>query len=150
LIETCCYIGALSATENQDFRNNAKRFGSLLGLSFQIKDDILDYEGTTKLFGKPIGGDIKEKKITLPLIYAMQNAGAAESKKIIKQIKGISQKDNVDSIIQFVKSNNGLKMAQEKAVELASQAKELLKIFPSSEYRESLEHLVDFVVSRKS
>lgn len=150
LIETCCYIGALSATENGQLRDNVKQFGNLLGLSFQIKDDILDYEGTTKLFGKPIGGDIKEKKITLPLIYAMKNAGASESKKIIKQIRGISQKDNVESIIQFVRSNNGLKMAQEKADILASQAKELLQIFPSSDYKASLEYLVDFVVSRKS
>jgi len=150
LIETCCYIGALSATDNETFRQEARKFGSLLGISFQIKDDILDYEGTTKLFGKPIGGDIKEKKITLPLIYAMDKAGKSAGRKIIKEIKSLNEKDSVASIIDFVIKNDGLKLAQEKAVQIADEAKACLEVFPQSEYKNSLLSLVDFVVNRKS
>ncbi len=150
LIETCCYVGAMSATVEVEQREAARKFGSLLGIAFQIKDDILDYEGTTKIFGKPIGGDIKEKKITLPLIYAMDAAGKSEAGKIIKQIKHIKQKDNVSSIIDFVIRFGGLKKAQIKAEELADEAKTCLMIFPDSEYKSSLLSLVDFVVNRKT
>ncbi|GJQ31937.1 MAG: polyprenyl synthetase [Ignavibacteriaceae bacterium] len=150
LIETCCYVGAMSASDDTVQREAARKFGSLLGIAFQIKDDILDYEGTTKVFGKPIGGDIREKKITLPLIYAMDAAGKDEARKIIKQIKQIKQKDNVSSIIDFVVRYNGLKKAQDKAVALAGEAKDTLKIFPDSEYKSSLLLLVDFVVNRKT
>ena len=72
LLETCCTIGAMSATDNKDYIEAMKNFGHSLGMSFQIRDDILDYEGTTNLIGKPVGGDIKEKKITLPLIYSLK------------------------------------------------------------------------------
>lgn len=150
LIETCCYVGAMSATVDVAQRDAARKFGSLLGIAFQIKDDILDYEGTTKIFGKPIGGDIKEKKITLPLIYAMDAAGKSEAGKIIKQIKQIKQKDNVSSIIDFVIRYDGLKKAQFKAEELADEAKNCLVIFPDSEYKSSLLSLVEFVVNRKT
>lgn len=150
LIETCCYVGAMSATVEVEQREAARKFGSLLGIAFQIKDDILDYEGTTKIFGKPIGGDIKEKKITLPLIYAMDAAGKSEAGKIIKQIKHIKQKDNVSSIIDFVIRFGGLKKAQIKAEELADEAKNCLMIFPDSEYKSSLLSLVNFVVNRKT
>jgi len=150
LIETCCHVGAMSATDDPDLQGAAQKFGHLLGVAFQIKDDILDYEGSTKIFGKPIGGDIKEKKITLPLIYAMDTAGKEPSKQIIKQIKNIKRKDTVDAIIQFVQDNQGLKNAQEKAVSLANEAKECLAGFPDSEYKNSLLTLVDFVVNRKS
>ncbi len=150
LIETCCYVGAMSSSDNPEQREAAKKFGSLLGIAFQIKDDILDYEGTTKVFGKPIGGDIRDKKITLPLIYAMDAAGKSEAKKIIKQIKQIKQKDSVSSIIDFVVKNDGLKRAQQKAVDLANEAKESLAIFPDSEYKNSLLLLVDFVVNRST
>ncbi len=150
LIETCCYVGAMSATSDTAQRESARKFGSLLGIAFQIKDDILDYEGTTKIFGKPIGGDIKEKKITLPLIYAMDAAGKSEAGKIIKQIKQIKHKDNVSSIIDFVIRFGGLKKAQIKAEELAGEAKNCLAIFPESEYKSSLLSLVDFVVNRST
>lgn len=150
LIETCCVIGAFSATENKDYHNAMRAFGDYLGLAFQIKDDILDYEGTAKLFGKPIGGDIKEKKITLPLIFALNQVPKDEANSIRKMIKNINNKDSVKEIISFVQTNKGIEFAADSAKEYGNKAKEQLKIFPYSEARSALELLVDFVLERKT
>ena len=87
LLSTCCEIGAVAANDNISYRENLREFGTNLGIAFQIKDDILDYVGAKSLIGKPIGGDIKEKKITLPLLYSLKNSSDSESAKIIKLLK---------------------------------------------------------------
>ena len=111
LLETCCEIGAMSASDNSEYLNAMKQFGESIGIAFQIRDDILDYEGKTKLIGKPVGGDIKEKKITLPLIYSLNRVSNGKASNIIKMIKNGHNKDSVNEIIEFVRTNDGINYA---------------------------------------
>ncbi len=150
LLETCCIIGAMSTTDNKDFVEAMRNFGHSLGMSFQIRDDILDYEGTTNLIGKPVGGDIKEKKITLPLIYALNNVSKSDAARIRKVLKNGNDKTKVKEVIQFVKDNNGIDYALKVAQKYSDQAKESLNIFPDSQTKISMQALVDFVTERKN
>lgn len=150
LIETCCLIGAISASENIDYHNALKSYGHNLGMSFQIRDDILDYEGQSFLLGKPIGGDIKEKKITLPLIHSLNNVSKSNSDYIRKLIKNKNDKSTVKEIIEFVRQNNGIEYAYQVSKKFADQAKDSIKIFEDSEIKTALESLVDFVTERKN
>jgi octaprenyl-diphosphate synthase len=150
LLETCCIIGAMSATDNKEFIEAMKNFGHSLGMSFQIRDDILDYEGTTNLIGKPVGGDIKEKKITLPLIYSLNNVSKSDAARIRKVLKNGNDKTKVKEVIQFVKDNNGIDYAFKVAQKYSNQAKESLNIFPDSPTKLSMLALVDFVTERKN
>jgi len=150
LLETCCEIGAMSATNNSDYHNAMKHFGQSIGIAFQIKDDILDYEGTVKIIGKPVGGDIKEKKLTLPLIYSLNNVSAKEASYIRKIIKNGSNKQNVKEVIQFVRENGGINYAIERAKSYSDKAKEALSILPDSQSKIALQALVEFVIDRKN
>lgn len=150
LLETCCTIGALSATENKDQVDALSKFGHSLGMSFQIQDDILDYEGSVSLIGKPVGGDIKEKKITLPLIYSLNKVSKSEAARIRKTLKNGSDKTKVKEIMQFVRENNGIEYALSVSKEYSEKAKQSLKIFPDSQTKLSMQALVDFVTERKN
>ncbi|CAG1769892.1 octaprenyl-diphosphate synthase [uncultured bacterium] len=151
LIETCCGIGAKSATEDPAYFKALSTYGANLGLAFQIIDDILDYEGSTKLFGKPIGGDIKEKKITLPLIYAMNNSDSGTVTKIKKLIKNNSKdSDSVKEVIRFVIERGGIQAARQTAIRIGEKAKESLGVLPESQSKDDLIALVDYVLQRKS
>lgn len=150
LIETCCVIGSFSASDNQQYHNALKTFGFNLGMSFQIKDDILDYEGQSFLMGKPVGGDIKEKKITLPLIYSLNNVTKSKADYIRKLIKNKNDKSTVKEIIEFVRQNNGIEYAYQISKNFADKSKESLKVFQDSEIKTALESLVDFVTERKN
>lgn len=149
LISTCCVIGAMSVTDDPDTHKKMSDFGEYLGLAFQIQDDILDFEGSSKLFGKPVGADIKEKKITLPLIYAMQIATEQEVKDIKKTIKKIKKKDSVEKILEFVRKYDGIDKAKRTANELADKAISIIKMFDHKESSDSLTKLVQYVVERK-
>lgn len=148
LLSTCCEIGARASTEEMDKISAMREFGENLGIAFQIRDDILDYIGTKKVFGKPLGGDIKEKKITLPLIYALKQSPKEENSKIIKLIKNGAKKSDIDEVISFVKKYDGINYADKVAVEYTNRALNNLKIFGESESRNTLESLVSFVVER--
>jgi octaprenyl-diphosphate synthase len=150
LLSTCCQIGALSCSDKPEHREAMRTFGENLGLAFQIRDDILDYEGSSKIIGKPVGGDIKEKKITLPLIHSLKQVSGSEASAIRKIIKGGSDNKDVKKIIEFVRANNGIEYALQKANEYSRKAKESLQVFPSSQSRIALEALVDFVIDRKN
>jgi octaprenyl-diphosphate synthase len=150
LLTTCCEIGARAATSDEKKILALKNYGENLGIAFQIRDDILDYIGTAKLFGKPLGGDIKEKKLTLPLIYALKNSSSAQSKHIIRQIKNGGKKLVVKDVIDFVHKNGGIYFAEKVSREYAQKAKESLAVFENSEYRSALESLVQFVVERNT
>ena len=150
LLETCCTIGAMSTTENKDYIEAMRSYGHSLGMAFQIRDDILDYEGTSNLIGKPVGGDIKEKKITLPLIYALNNVSAGEASRIRKVLKNGNDKTKVKEIIAFVKANNGIDYALKIAQKFSDEAIASLNIFPETETKSSLKDLVDFVTKRKN
>jgi octaprenyl-diphosphate synthase len=150
LLSTCCEIGARAATADEEKIIALRQFGENLGIAFQIRDDILDYIGTNKLFGKPLGGDIKEKKITLPLIYVLQKAPGDESKKIITLIKKGADSAGVDEVIKFVQKYGGIEYAEKVEKEYSEKAVENLKIFDSSDSRFGMEALVNFVIERKN
>ena len=150
LIETCCTIGAMSATSDNIYISAMRDFGHNLGISFQIRDDILDYEGKFSLTGKRVGGDIKEKKITLPLIYSLNqvsNVKAAEIRKIIKNGK---DRSGVETVIDFVRENKGIDYAAGKAQDYSQNAKQALSKLPDSQSKLALEALVNFVIERKN
>ena len=150
LLETCCVIGAMSASDNSEYHEAMRKFGHSIGISFQIRDDILDYEGTSSLIGKPVGGDIKEKKITLPLIYSLRQVSNSKASEIKKLLKNGKDKDKVKKVIQFVKENNGIDYALQIAQKYSLEAKESLRVFPDSAAKIALESLVDFITERKN
>jgi len=124
LLSTCCEIGAKSSTTEEDKIDAMRKYGENLGIAFQIKDDILDYIGTSKIIGKPLGGDIKEKKITLPLIYSFTQSDSAENKKIMKIIKKSRRSGKVEEVLNFVDRYNGIDYAKKIADSYALKAKE--------------------------
>lgn len=148
LLSTCCEIGARASTDKEEKIAAMKEYGEHLGIAFQIRDDILDYVGTRTLLGKPLGGDIKEKKITLPLIYALKNSPIDDAKKIIKNLKSGEKKINVNMIIEFTKNHGGIDYAEKVAIEYADKAKQKLSLFADSEYKSALIDLASFVVER--
>ncbi len=150
LLETCCQIGALSSSTLPEYKEAMKIFGDAIGIAFQIRDDVLDFEGSTKTIGKPIGGDIKEKKLTLPLIYSLNQVSNKEASNIKKMIKNGKKKDNLKEVIDFVRKNRGIEYALETAHVYSQKAKETLKVFPDSPSKIALEALVDFVIDRKN
>jgi octaprenyl-diphosphate synthase len=148
LIAACCALGAKSVSEDQKLVETMRKFGELIGMAFQIKDDLFDY--TDEAIGKPTGIDIKEQKMTLPLIYALNNCSPKEKKWCINSIKNHNKdKKRVKEVIQFVKDKNGLAYAEVKMVEFQKEALLLLEQFPESEYKSSLTLMVNYVIERK-
>jgi octaprenyl-diphosphate synthase len=126
-----------------------KQLGLNLGIAFQIKDDLFDYE-TSAVIGKPKGNDIKEKKLTLPLIAALENAPGKERKEIIRMINKKSSKRNTyDTIFKFAHKYNGVQYAQDKMHFYKQSALDVLADFPESEAKKSLADLINYIVSRK-
>lgn len=148
LIAACCALGARSVSDNDELVEKMRKFGELIGMAFQIKDDLFDY--TDDAIGKPTGIDIKEQKMTLPLIYALNNCSSSEKSWCINSIKNHNKdKKRVKEVIQFVKNKNGLAYAEQKMVEFQQEALQLLRDFPSSEYKDSLILMVNYVIERK-
>jgi len=147
LFSACCEIGALSSTVNSEKIIALKNYGEYLGIAFQIKDDILDFVGKTKVFGKMQGGDIKEKKLTLPLIYALDNCEISKKKAILKKIRK-GKNSNIKEIIYFVIQSNGINYSEKTATEYSEKAKACLNIFDDSDAKTSLIKLVNFVIER--
>jgi octaprenyl-diphosphate synthase len=150
LIETCCTIGAMSTTSDENIISAMRDFGKNLGISFQIRDDILDYEGKLSVTGKRAGGDIKEKKITLPLIYSLNQVSPVKAAEIRKIIKNGKDKPKIESVIEFVRENNGIDYAVNKAKSYSQNAKDALDKLPDSQGKLALQALVDFVLERKN
>lgn len=148
LIAACCALGAKSVSEDEALVERMRKFGELIGMAFQIKDDLFDY--TDEAIGKPTGIDIKEQKMTLPLIHALNNCSSSEKSWCINSIKNHNKdKKRVKEVIQFVKNKNGLAYAEQKMVEFQQEALQLLHNFPSSEYKNSLTLMVNYVIERK-
>ena len=147
LIASCCAVGACSVGAGQDVVKRMHAFGEKVGMAFQIKDDLFDY-GEDEI-GKPLGIDIKEKKMTLPLIYALNKAGWLEKRRIINIIRNESHKPKkVNEVIAFVKDSGGLAYAQEVMQRYVEEARVLLHEFADSPHRQSLEHLVQYTIER--
>lgn len=125
-----------------------RKFGELIGMAFQIKDDLFDYG--TQSIGKPTGIDIKEQKMTLPLIYVLNNCSKKDKRWVINSIKNHNKdRKRVNQVIDFVKQNGGLDYAVSKMKSFQEEALVLLNGFPKSEYRDSLELMVNYVIERK-
>ncbi|MDD8017712.1 MAG: polyprenyl synthetase family protein [Bacteroidota bacterium] len=149
LLSTCSEIGAASTTDDSAQRLLMKNFGENVGMAFQIRDDILDYTSRKSILGKPIGGDMKEKKITLPLIHALIQAQKKDSRRVLKIIKNGASGKNVEYVVDFVQQNGGIQYAEKRAKEYGDQARECLKPFADSDAKHSLEVFIDFVMERE-
>ena len=149
LIAACCALGASSVAPNEAVVvEKMRKFGELIGMAFQIKDDLFDY--TEDAIGKPTGIDIKEQKMTLPLIYVLNQCTKQEKSWLINSIKNHNKdKKRVAAVIQFVKDQKGLAYAEQMMIEFQQKALHLLDEFPDSEYKSALELMVNYVIERK-
>ena len=148
LIASCCACGAASAGANDEMVEKMRLFGEKVGIAFQIKDDLFDF-GTDDI-GKPLGIDIKEKKITLPLIYALNQSGSTEKKRIINLVKNHNEEsEKVSEIINFVRNSGGMDYARSQMEMYQNEAFAILNEFPELESRKALEKLVRFTTERK-
>ena len=148
LIAACCSLGACSVKPDSPDVETFRKFGELIGMAFQIKDDLFDY-GEERI-GKPTGIDIKEQKMTLPLIYVLNKCSKTEKKWLINSIKNHNKdKKRVKEVIAFVKANGGLEYAVKKMLAYKEEALALLDAYPDSEYKSSLKLMVNYVVDRK-
>ena len=149
LIAACCSLGACSVQPNdKELVEKMRLFGEYVGMAFQIKDDLFDY--TDDAIGKPTGIDIKEQKMTLPLIYALNNCSDTEKKWVINSIKNHNtDKKRVREVIKFVIDKQGLSYAEQKMFAFQQQALDLLADFPDSPYKKSLILMLNYVVERK-
>ena len=148
LIAACCAMGAQSVMATKEEVEVMREFGEHIGMAFQIKDDLFDY-GTEKI-GKPTGIDIKEQKMTLPLIHVLNNCSDKEKRWVINSIKNHNtDKVRVKELIQFVKSKGGLEYAVSVMKQYQSKALAILQQYPDSTYKNSLELMVNYVIDRK-
>ena len=148
LIAACCGIGAASVGANKEEVDKMRLFGEYIGIAFQIKDDLFDY--SEEQIGKPTGIDIKEQKMTLPLIHTLNNCNDKERKWLINSVKNHNtNKKRVKEVIQFVKDNNGLAYTTKKMHDYKNKALDILTTYPDTEYKESLLNMIDYVVERK-
>ena len=151
LLSSCSEIGAISASGDTGVQNLLAEYGEMIGIAFQIRDDIFDYLPKNFIIGKPVGNDLKEKKLTLPLIHSISKVSKKEAREVIKLIKnGELTKKNVVSILDFVNSHGGIEYASKKAEYYSNLAIDKLNIFPDSAAKQSLINLAKFVLERKS
>lgn len=148
LLASACAAGAWSATEDKELTAQFRSFGEKLGISFQIKDDLFDYGHDN--IGKPTGIDIKEKKMTLPLIYTLQQVDESTKRSIIYIVKNQNKdKKKVQEVIEIVKKTGGLEYARQKMLAYQKEALDILHQFPASEARNAMESLVGYVTQRR-
>ena len=148
LIASCCAVGAASSLSNGQTVGKMKKFGELVGMAFQIKDDLFDYGADD--IGKPLGIDIKEKKLTLPLIHSLRKSSWIEKKQMLSIVRNNNGKSKqLNKIIQYVNDSGGIKYATEVMHRYYQEAMDILKGFEDSEYKNSLTELVRFTIERE-
>lgn len=150
LLAAACQIGAVSSSENEEDIAAMRQFGENLGIAFQIRDDLLDILGKEKKTGKPLGNDIRDNKVTLPLIYALRHAQKKEARRIIRKIKKKVNKQELKEINEFVHANGGIEYAMQKSDEYSRLAIRTLDRYPDSPYKDSLTKLVEFIKVREN
>ncbi len=147
LMSVCMRIGAMSVNACQEDVNKFAKLGELLGLCFQLRDDIFDY--FTDAIGKPTGNDIREGKITLPLLYSIKNAPEEDKKELLSIIYSYDYTNsNIQKLIEYAKNNGGINYAYAKIEEFKNQAEVLIKTVSDKEVREALDTTVDYIVER--
>ena len=149
LFETCTYAGAVSVGANSEEIEKLRKFGEIYGICFQIKDDIFDYISTEKKIGKPVGNDIREGKITLPLIYALNQSEEKNTYLEIIKNKNFT-KENIEKIIDFVIKNKGIEYAKQKMKEYQEKANLLLETIENQEIKHSLELVLQHTIEREA
>lgn len=148
LIAACTACGATSVTNDQDIIQLMKEFGENIGIAFQIRDDLLDYEGNG-LTGKVPGNDIKERKITLPLIHALEKSPSSERRQIISVVKKRKKtKSEISEVIKFVGDNGGMQYAETRMNQYRDKALAILDSYPESDVRNALREFVGYTTSR--
>ncbi len=148
LIASCTACGAKSVSAGDEVVKQLWKFGEYVGMAFQIKDDLLDYHDRN-IIGKPTGNDIKEKKLTLPLIYVLSNNNKTDSRKILRLISNNHKNSkNIIEVIDFVKKNGGIEYSQNKMVEYRNKALDIIAGYPDSGIKKSLIDLVNFTTTR--
>ncbi|MDP5091824.1 MAG: polyprenyl synthetase family protein [Polaribacter sp.] len=148
LIAACCGIGAASVGANEETVQQMRKFGEYIGIAFQIKDDLFDY--SDEKIGKPTGIDIKEQKMTLPLIHTLNTCSKKDKAWIINSVKKYNRdKVRVKEVISFVKNHGGIEYTTSKMNEYKNKALAILEQYPNSEYKNSLKTMIDYVVERK-
>ncbi len=149
LIASCCACGAISASADDKMVNKLRSFGINVGIAFQLKDDLFDYEAGN-ITGKPNGIDIKEQKMTLPLIYMLDHLKYIEKRKVINIVKNHNHDpDRVGEVINKVNKSGGIEYARKKMMEYRQKAFDILNTLPENPSRDSLEKLVIFTTERK-
>ena len=149
LISACCACGAVSVNQSDQVVEKMKEFGEMVGMAFQIKDDLFDY-GTSNDIGKPTGIDIREKKMTLPLIFTLNEASFMEKRKLINIVKNHNtDKRKVREVVEMVLAKGGIEYATEKMNQYAKKALDILHTFEDNPARRSLEELVTYTIERK-
>lgn len=150
LFSSCCEIGALLGNETEERRTALRNFGKYLGIAFQMSDDILDYLGDEAKTGKKPGTDLKEGKITLPVIILLENASDEEKRQVREIIiNENSGDDNLEYIINLMKKYDVKKKSEEVLDQYSAKAKECLYVFPDNQYRKALEGLADYMIKRE-
>lgn len=144
LISASCQLGALTVSASKKQVNPLKKFGEKIGLAFQIRDDVLDIDGDETVLGKQRGTDLKNGKITLPLLYTLSRVEPARREAVLKQVCN----EQIGAVIRFIHTNGGIAYAQQYAVKYVKEAKDLLNIFPDSVYKTALLQLSDYIVYR--
>lgn len=149
LFAACAELGALSADAGEDFIEKARRFGEIVGICFQIRDDIFDYYSNSEI-GKPTGRDMAEGKLTLPVIYALNSTNDAAMLALADKVKkGEADRAEIETLIAFAKQNGGIEYAERKMQELRAQAYAAIASFKNEAVRKSLEQYIDFVIDRQ-
>ena len=149
LIAACCAVGCASVTNEEAQIQKMWDFGEAIGIAFQIKDDLFDYQ-KQGLIGKPVGIDIKEQKMTLPLIYTLQQCDKATRRKIINTIKRHhNNPKKVDEVIDFVRQSGGIEYATEKMHDYKAKAIDIISDTPDSKVKQALNALIEYVIERK-
>ena len=149
LFAACAELGALSADAGEDFIEKARRFGEIVGICFQIRDDIFDYYSNSEI-GKPTGRDMAEGKLTLPVIYALNSTNDAAMLALAEKVKkGEADRAEIETLIAFAKQNGGIEYAERKMQELRAQAYAAIASFKNEAVRKSLEQYIDFVIDRQ-
>lgn len=148
LIAACTACGAWSATRDESVAEKLRVFGEKVGIAFQIKDDLFDYQ-RKGIIGKPTGNDIKEKKFTLPLIHALEQCSDNERKSIVRTIRKHNKNSSkVQEVIAFAVSHGGIEYSENEMLKFRNEALEILEDIPGNEYKTSLINLVNYVVER--
>ncbi len=149
LIAACCASGVAAVSDNSETISKMKKFGELTGIVFQIKDDLLDFDQSNET-GKPSQNDLKDQKISLPLIYTLQQVGLFEKRKMLYAIKNHgAEKETINKITERIRSVDGFAFAEARMNDFKNEALAILSEFPDSEYKKSLEQLVIFTTERK-